>query len=199
MTPIALRDHKRIQLYLDIIVKHKITGARWVRLRDKLSAVVDDNERMPRRRVMVMVMIVITMITMKLNMTRLEHRHLWLSASYFAVKARPLYRPRYLLQVYHSLGNSQHLPRSHPWKIIWLVVTGCNKVLYQCDLMIIWQSSLRSAGVLPCTRLQIVEMLQIAAHHCHVRWRHFYLCTQTCKRWLTLLHKTCRRCILSLW
>ena len=44
MTPIALRDHKRIQLYLDIIVKHKITGARWVRVRDKLSAVVDDNE-----------------------------------------------------------------------------------------------------------------------------------------------------------
>ena len=76
MTPIALRDHKRIQLYLDIIVKHKITGARWVRLRDKLSAVVDDNERMPRRRVMVMVMIVITRITMKLNMTRFEHRHL---------------------------------------------------------------------------------------------------------------------------
>ena len=145
MTPIALRDHKRIQLYLDIIVKHKITGARWVRVRDKLSAVVDDNERMPRRRVMVMVMIVITMITMKLNMTRFEHRHLWLSASYFAVKARTLYRPRYLLQVYHNLGNSQHLPRSHPWKIIWLVVTGCNKVLYQCDLMIIWQSSLRSA------------------------------------------------------
>ena len=146
MTPIALRDHKRIQLYLDIIVKHKITGARWVRLRDKLSAVVDDNERMPRRRVMVMVMTVITMITMKLNMTRLEHRHLWLSASYFAVKANPeLCTDLDICCKFTTVSATASIYQSHPWKIIWLVVTGCNKVLYQCDLMIIWQSSLRSA------------------------------------------------------
>ena len=87
MTPIALRDHKRIQLYLDIIVKHKITGARWVRVRDKLSAVVDDNEEDAGKE-------------SDGNGDdsdnhdnyEVEHdalRHLWLSASYFAVKAIP--------------------------------------------------------------------------------------------------------------
>ena len=117
MTPIALRDHKRIQLYLDIIVKHKITGARWVRVRDKLSAVVDDNEEDAGKE-------------SDGNGDdsdnhdnyEVEHDALRTPASLtlsFLLccesNPRTLYRPKYLLQVYHSLGNSKHLPRScHP-------------------------------------------------------------------------------------